>query len=125
MNNSNKDNGFTLIEVMVGMIIFILALQGLAVFGFNTAKAHVSSERLTAATMLARNTIEDIKGMRYDQIASMDSTNEYGTISGYGEFKVNTKITTQNNPDFKTVIVTVYWTSDKHSFQLTTAIADH
>lgn len=117
-------NGYTLVEIIVGMIIFLIILQGLAVFGLNTARANITSERMTAATMLARNTLEDIKLMQYSELNTAAGTRDYNSISGYEEFKVVTTITPQSNPNLTSVTIRVFWSQDNHSYQLTTIVSN-
>ncbi len=122
--NVLKKDGFTLIEIIIAMVIIVIVLYGLSVFAISSIKANLTSERMTAATMLARNQIEDTKGRAFDDISNAAGTSEYGSISGYEEFKMETVVSTLSGPVLKTVTVTVFWDSDEHSFQLATAISE-
>ncbi len=122
--NVLKKDGFTLIEIIIAMVIFMIVLYGLSIFAVNAMKSNITSERMTAATMLGRNQIEDIKGRAYADIPNAAGTIDYNSISGYEGFKLVTQVSTQSGPVLTNVIVTVFWDSDQHSFQLATSISE-
>lgn len=115
--------GFTLIEVIIAMVLLSVALLGGAslIVGIMTGNTH--SNRLTTATTLAQDKVENIKALGYAGISSSTSTTteDYDTITSFPLFKRVTEIAPGSN--IKTVTVTVYWDSDAKSVSLQTILA--
>jgi type IV pilus assembly protein PilV len=123
-SNFNQ-NGFTLIEVLITMVLFSVALLGAAglVVGIMQGNAH--GINLTTATTLAQDQMEEIRRLGYSSTPISDTTNSepYNSISGYSLFRRVTHTDVDNPaPNMKTITVTVYWDSNSKSVALQTIL---
>ncbi|MBU4259360.1 MAG: prepilin-type N-terminal cleavage/methylation domain-containing protein [Proteobacteria bacterium] len=121
MSQNNK--GFTLIEVLVAMVILTVGLLGTAALITGIIKGNKVSNRITTATVLAQDKIEEIKGAGY---AGADA--KAGTEDIITNFPLYKRITGVANDDpaagMKKITVTVYWDSDNSQVELQTILAN-
>jgi prepilin-type N-terminal cleavage/methylation domain-containing protein len=98
-----KDNGFTLVEILVAIGILAIAFLGLISVTVMTMKGNTFSKTLTTAATLANDKTEDLKRAGYAGLASGSDM----TASLYAR----TWTIAQNSPaaGMKTVSVTVQW----------------
>jgi type IV pilus assembly protein PilV len=113
-----NNNGFTLIEVLVAMVILSIGLLGTAALITGIINSNKLSNRITTATVLAQDKMEEIKRIGYssgnETRALLPPDNKYER-----EVVVDDNIPADN---MKTVTVTVYWESSK-SVSLKTILA--
>jgi type IV pilus modification protein PilV len=106
---SQKANteGFTIIEVLVAMGIFTVAILGVAISATSVIKANQVSYSTTIATNLAQDKLEDLKA----NPASVASGSE-SSIPVSGETFSRTWTVTANSPvtGVTKIDVTVTWT---------------
>ena len=122
MNKIANNNGFTLIEVLVAMVILTVGLLGTAALIIGIINSNKLSNRISTATVLAQDKMEDIKRLGYDSAA--DDTEDYNSISNYPLYKRITQVTAGNPAaGMKKIVVTVYWDSDDHLVVLNTILA--
>jgi len=76
MTPSTKQNGFSLIEVLVTMLIISVGLLGMVALQLNALKQNQNALQLTTSTLLA-NEITD--RMRANQTAAADGNYNIGT----------------------------------------------
>ena len=69
-----SDNGFTLIEVMVSMIILSIGVLGLAPLMAVSVTGNSFSNEATRANVLAQDRIEQLKNMAFGAMPYADST---------------------------------------------------
>jgi type IV pilus modification protein PilV len=75
--------GFTLIEVLVGILIFALGMMALAQLQGNLSKSSADSNARTVATNIAEETIEELRSFsQVENNGSADAFNEIVTGSG-------------------------------------------
>jgi len=119
-----KRDGFYLVQVLVALFLFSLAMLGLAQLGYASMLSNRSSQMLTDATALAQLRIEQAKRQSYTSVDTLERTEAYGAIPGYAAFKRVTDVTSIGTTNqLKRVTVTVLWGNDEHSFNLHTAIS--
>ncbi|MFQ5902194.1 MAG: prepilin-type N-terminal cleavage/methylation domain-containing protein [Candidatus Binatia bacterium] len=70
--------GFTLIEVLVAMSIFTIAVLGLAVGATSVMRANQTSYFSTLATNLAQDKLEELKGMTVSALPPCSSYTDTG-----------------------------------------------
>jgi len=104
MSQNNK--GFTLIEVLVAMVILSIGLLGTAALLTGIIRGNQVSNRITAATTLAQDKMENIKSVIYSKAASEPRA---FLPSPYEKYERQVFVE-NNSPDdgMKTVTVTVY-----------------
>ena len=103
--------GFTLLEVLVAIVIFSLSLLGLSAMAVSTIHGQALSEKISTATHLAQEKMEEIKDTIYDGVfQSGYAVEEYGTIAGFNQFRRVVEIRENEFLDgTKTAIVSVFW----------------
>ena len=110
--------GFTLLEVLVAITLLATALLGMAGLTAALMQGNTFSNRLTLASTLAQDGMENLTQLGYANTPATDTTTteDYNTIPNYPWYK---RITTTDvgNPaaGMKTVTVTVFWAADAHS----------
>ena len=118
MNTRGKNDGFTLIEVLIAMVLLAVGLLGMASLTLGIMKGNKHSGRMTTATTLVQEKMEDMRRLGYAGMPSSDttSTEGYNSISGYPFFKRVT-VTDMGSPsaNMKTIEVIVYWDSGSRS----------
>ena len=115
-----NNNGFTLIEVLIAMVILSIGLLGTAALITGIIKGNKVSNRITTATTLAQDKIEEIKSMEYINVAE----EPLSIITDYPLYKRKVVIPPPPGTGMKTVTVTVSWDSGAHSVELKTILAE-
>ena len=111
-----KEEGFTLIEVLVTMMILsgvLTALLSCFIYGLNV----ISRMKQTAiATQVIQEQLEDIRDKTYDEVVSLgtsfDNTrlDQLSNTSGCEEASGGLTVEDSEGDDIKKVTVTVQWT---------------
>lgn len=108
----SHQKGFTLIEVMVAILLLTVALLGLAAVTTTVIRGNALSQTLTLATTLARDKMEELKGVNYDALPTLTAT-DYATAEG--TFQTSAagsyykREWTSPGTDTKTIHVRVTW----------------
>ena len=124
MFNTRNNNGFTLIEVLVAMVILSVGLLGTAALITGIINSNKVSNRISTAITSAQDKMEEIRGVGYDDAENESGTENYGNISNYLLYKRITGVVAGNPAvGMKTVTVTVFWDSDAHWVELKTILA--
>jgi len=110
--------GFTLLEILVATTLMAVALLGMAGLTAALMQGNNFSNKLTVASTLAQDRMEDLTKLGYGNTAVADTTvtEGYNSIPNFPFFK---RVTTTDvdNPaaGMKTLTVTVFWAADAHS----------
>ncbi len=125
MSRSNdNDNGFTLIEVLIAIVILSVGLLGMASLTVGIINGNRFSNDLTTATTLAQDKMEDIRRVGYANAASETKAT---MSSPYSDYKREVTVTADSPAtDMKTVIVKAYWggaSKEDHNVELKTILA--
>lgn len=107
-----REDGFTLIEVMVALVILSIGLLGLAALQLVAVKSNAFSTEMTYATMLAQQQAEILKSRPYtDADLTEGSHSAVGNSKGV-QYTVTWNVTNDSpDTDMKTVNLTVTWSS--------------
>jgi type IV pilus assembly protein PilV len=118
-------NGFTLIEILIAAVIITIASLGITTLTAGVIHGNSFSKRMTTATTLAQDRLEQAKRIGYTNAGTIVGTENYGNIVNYTGYKRVTSVT-NNIPmsNTRTVDVSVYWEADKHSVNLSTILAE-
>lgn len=115
--------GFTLIEVLIATLVLAIGLLSLATLAGTVIRGNSFSNKMTTATTLAQEKLEDIQRQGYSNASS--STENYSSIAGYSAYKRITNVATASPATgMKTVTVTVSWDADAHSVALKNILAE-
>lgn len=115
MLNKWKDRrGFTLIEVMIAIFILVVALSGLIGVTVMAIKGNDFSKKMTTATTLAKDLMEQKKNLSYSFIAAgtaYDYLNEDSSTGASGAYYTRKLTVTDATPaaNMKTIEVEVSW----------------
>jgi type IV pilus modification protein PilV len=122
--SSNAD-GFTLTEVLIAVVVLSVGLLGAAQISLGVISSNGFSKRLTVATTLAQDRLEEIQRRGYANANGLAGTETYGAIADYSAYKRVTTITA-NTPTagMLTATVTVWWSSDAKSVTLQTILGE-
>ncbi len=114
-----NSKGMTLIEILVGMVIFAIGVLALTRVMFGAMRANTKSKHVVVATNLAHQRMEQILGsMRYSDITNANfPTEDYGTVAGgdpdYANYRRSVAIADSldalGSSVMKEVIVRVEW----------------
>jgi type IV pilus assembly protein PilV len=125
MTISRDINGFTLIEILIATVIITIASLGIATLTAGVIQENSFSKRLTTATTLAQDRLEQAKRIGYTNAGTLAGTENYGNIVNYTGYKRVTSVTTPiNMPNTRTVEIIVYWDSDNRKVNLSTILAE-
>jgi type IV pilus assembly protein PilV len=118
--------GFTLLEVLIAMVILSIGLLSMAGLTTGIMRGNSFSNRMTTATMLAREKMESIRRLGYAGASTIDetTTEDYSDITHYPSYKRITSLDVANPASgMKRLTVTVYWDGDVHWTSLATIMA--
>lgn len=122
MTCSHKEEGFSLIEIMISIAIIAIGLFAVMSVLIVVIKGNTHSSKSTTAMTLAQDRLEDFRNMDYDDIAGTYTV--YNNPDYYLQATVDTDTPVANT---KTVTINVYWnpatSTSVHKVQLNTIIA--
>lgn len=120
-----NDSGFTLTEILIAIVILSIGLLGLAQISVGVITSNLSSTKMTSASTLAQDKIEEIKNLGYDNANTAAGTEDYGSIQDHEAYKRVTAVSA-GTPEagMMTVTVTVFWNGDNNSVVTSTILSD-
>jgi prepilin-type N-terminal cleavage/methylation domain-containing protein len=97
------DEGFTLVEVMIGMAIFFIGFLAVGTMQLSAVKGNTTAREATEAATRATSRLETLIALPYDSIEGPDSVTD-------GAYKVSWNVAEEYPlPNTKTITVTVDW----------------
>ena len=117
------ENGFTLIEVMAGMIIMTIGVMGLSAAFVQTMTIEETNDELNMAVNAARGRMELIKKMGYDAVVTAYPSGGSFDVAGLdlaGGAAYPGTITISSTSTYVDVVVAVNWTSPSGDFSTST-----
>jgi prepilin-type N-terminal cleavage/methylation domain-containing protein len=73
----SRPDGFTVIEVLIAIMIFSVALLALAQLQVVTIGGNSFADKMTAATVLAQDKIEELRALAYDDTQLTDTQDNF------------------------------------------------
>lgn len=126
MGSVINHRGLTLIEAVIAMALFLVAVLALAGLAVTANKGAAASKHLTTAATLARDRLEQLTNAGYDAglTASIETTEVYGSIPDYPLYQRVVELQPGRPvPGLQTATVTVSWAADRHSVTVSTILA--
>ena len=123
LQRNSANQGFTIIEVLVAMGIFTVAILGVAISATSVIKANQVSYSTTIAINLAQDKLEDLKA----NPTSLASGSESPILDDSGEAFARSWTVTANSPvtGVTKIDVTVTWTDyTAHTITLSSVVGN-
>jgi prepilin-type N-terminal cleavage/methylation domain-containing protein len=120
-----ETSGFTLIEILIATVIITITSLGVATLTVGVMRGNSFSKRLTTATTLIQDQLEEVKRLGYLNAGTVSGTQNYGTIANFTGYKRVVSVS-NNSPEvnMKTIDITVYWDADKHWVKASTILSE-
>ncbi len=110
MHRWGCDHGFTILEVIVAIMIFIISLMGLISVTTSVIQGNAFSQQVTTATNLAQEELEVLKRKGYDHADLTAGThNDPGNPVSSIYTRSWTVLANTPDTDIKTLTMTVSW----------------
>ncbi len=108
MTRQDRRNGFTLIEVVAGLIILTIGLLGVGAMQIISIQSGYFSDQIGQATHLAQNKLEYLRNLPYGDSGLSSGEHNEETIPG-GPFSVKYHVEEDVGNSMKTITVNVQW----------------
>ena len=96
----NKNAGFTLLEVVIVMCLFLIGLLGISAMSAGLIKGNMVSKQRSIAIQLARNKMEAILSMAYSDVGhSLEEFLDAAETVGKGLFRREVTVMEFTGPD--------------------------
>jgi len=82
MNNFKKNQGYTLVEVLIAMAIFALGFLSLATIQIKSIRQNASAQMYTEATTMATESMERLISLPYDHLDLDQNANPHSMNTG-------------------------------------------
>jgi len=124
---ATSQNGFTLLEVLVAIVILTIGLLGTAGLTTGVIRGNHYSKNITSATAAGQTLLESVKSSGYTNATSANFPNDTVTMGGMTFTRTTTITNSSPAANMKTVSVTVSWTESNNtarSVNLQTILAE-
>lgn len=121
-----NENGFTMIEALIGMAVFAIGILALAGLQVSYIDGNASARMQTEATATASLMLEQLRSVPYDH-TNLDPGNHSAPSGALGPYNVSWQVsndTPVNNTKTVNVVVTPLNQRNGRSVNLTTIIAE-
>ena len=120
MTNACEGKGFTLAEVLIGLIILSVAILAIAAMQITSVRGGYFSSDLTQATFVAQDKLEYLKNLPYSDSNLSAGLHNEGILPGT-IFSRQYDIAEDAGNSMKTITVTLQWTDrGSHTISLST-----
>ncbi len=119
IRRKNQD-GFSLIEILIGLIILAVGLLAIGGLQITSIREGFSSNNITQATILAQDKLEYLKNLSYTDSHLNSGQHNDGTIPNT-IFTREYSVLEDTGNNMKTITVTIQWTDrGNHSISFST-----
>ena len=115
----STEEGFTLIEIMIALVILSVGLVALAGLQVSAIKGNAFSKRMTTAVSIANEKLEKLKNSSYASIISESPIQVTITQPNQPSMAFTRQVIVVNNSpltNMKTVNITVTWSDSLKSY---------
>jgi type IV pilus assembly protein PilV len=75
-NYANNEKGFSLLEVLISIVVLSIGLLGVANMQVVAIRINDNANRLTQATTITQDKVEELMALPFDTLTSNEDTNE-------------------------------------------------
>ncbi len=120
------EKGFTLIEVLIATLVLTIGLLSLATLAGTVIRGNSFSNKMTTATTLTQERLEEVQRVGYANANSLDTAGNPEAITANNNSYSRTTTVQSSSPaiGMKTVTVTASWDAGAHSVALGTILAE-
>jgi prepilin-type N-terminal cleavage/methylation domain-containing protein len=105
-----KEQGFTLVEVMIALAIFSIGILGVAAMQTSSVTGNASAMGYTEGSTWAMDQVERLLNLPYTHANLDPASSPFSTTSPDGVYTINWTVTQPGPiPKTKQVVVTVSW----------------
>ncbi len=120
MNKNKKQNGFTLIEVLIGLVLLAIGLLAIAGMQITSVRGNFFSKNLSEASVLGQDRLEELRNRSYGHAELTVGNHNDGTIPGT-IFTRDYNVSIVPNTTMLSIVVNVRWRdSTDHAVSFTT-----
>ncbi len=120
MNKNKKQNGFTLIEVLIGLVLLAIGLLAIAGMQITSVRGNFFSKNLSEASVLGQDRLEELRNRPYGHAELTVGNHNDGTIPGT-IFTRDYNVSIVPNTTMLSIVVNVRWRdSTDHAVSFTT-----
>ncbi len=105
---SNKEKGFTLLEVLIAISIFSIGILGIASMQITAINGNASARMRTEAATWAADRAERLMALPYNHTDLDQANNPHSATEGEGVYNIVWNIRDDAN-NFKDISITVTW----------------
>lgn len=119
----NREEGFTLVEVVVSFLVLVVGLFGILAMMLNAAKITMADELRSRAAQLAYNELALLQSSNYEDVEENNRTVQL-QVRNVPDWEFVIKRHVQEGANAKTIEVTVEWehSGEKHRYTVHGAI---
>lgn len=114
-----ETEGFTLVEVLIAVLLLGIGMLSMATLAGTVINGNAFSRKMTTASTLAEDKLEEVQGLGFANAASADGTE--GSVTGYPGFSRRTRVVVLG-ANMITAEVEVSWDSDAHRVTMQTIL---
>ncbi len=120
--NKRFSSGFTLIEVLVGLIILAIGLLAIAGMQVTSVRGNFFSNNITQASILAQNRLEELRNLDVSHADLSIGTHEEGVVQTVStDFSRQYTVALVPGTTMLSIVVTVRWRDNSdHSVSFST-----
>ena len=104
-----KHGGFTLVEVLIGLVLLATGILAVAALQVTSVRGHFGSNHLTQATYIAQDTMESLRNTDFGLVPPTSAVSNTESTTVQGTTFMRTYYVSPVNAGLRTITCTVTW----------------